>query len=109
MFIEQFVTLALCVLPTLAAPSPLVPVTKTGNAVAGRYIITFKNGIARPAGLSSVTSRISSRSKITHEWDVINGFAGTIADSDLDVLRSNPNVASIQEDGLAHTQGVTTQ
>jgi len=109
MFSKQFVTLALCVLPVFAAPSPLIPVKKTKDAIAGRYIVTFKNDVGRFAGVSSVTSKISSESKVTQEWNIINGFAGTFTDADLEVLRANPNVASIEEDGLVHTQAVVTQ
>jgi len=110
MFSKQFVALALCVLPVLAAPSPpLVTVKKANNPVAGRYIVTFKNGIDSSAGVSSITSRVSSQSKVTHEWDIVNGFAGSFTDGDLEVLRSNPNVASIEQDAIIHVQAVSTQ
>ena len=109
MFFNGLVALALCVLPVLTAPSPLVSITKTKDAVPGSYIVTFKDDVVRSTGVSSVTSRISSQSKITHQWDIINGFAGTFTDADLEVLRSNLDVESIQEDGRAHTQAVTTQ
>ncbi|KAF9649577.1 subtilisin-like protein, partial [Thelephora ganbajun] len=39
----------------------------------------------------------------------INGLAGVFTDADLELLRSNLNVASIEEDGYAYTQSVTTQ
>jgi len=109
MFSKQLVALVLCVLPVLAAPSPLVTVAKTKNPVPGRYIVTFKNNAAHADGVSSVTSGISSQSKVTHQWDIINGFAGTFTDADLEVVRSNPNVASIEEDAFTHTQAITTQ
>jgi len=109
MFAKQFVTLVLCVLPVLAAPSPLVTVTRTKNGVAGRYIVTLKDDVARSAGVSSANRKMSSQSTITHEWDIINGFAGSFTDADLEVLRADPNVKSIDQDGLAHTQAVTTQ
>ena len=109
MFSKQFVALVLCVLPVLAAPSPLVTVTKTKSPVPGRYIVTFKNDVVHADGVSSVTSGISSQSTVTQQWNIINGFAGAFTDADLEVLRSNPNVASIEEDGLAHTQAVVTQ
>jgi cerevisin len=106
---EQFVALVLCVLPALAAPSPLVAVKKTKDAIPGRYILTFKNDVDHFAGVPSITNRISSKSKVTHEWDIINGFAGTFTDADLKVLRSNPNIESIEQDGYVHTQNVITQ
>jgi len=109
MFSKQFIALVLCVLPVLAAPSPLIAVKKTKDAVVGRYIVTFKNGVVHTTGVSSVTSGISSQSTITQQWNIINGFAGAFTEADLEVLRSNPNVASIEEDGLAHAQTVVTQ
>jgi len=109
MFSKQLVALVLCVLPVLAAPSPLIAAKKTKGAIAGRYIVTFKDDVARSAGVSSVTSQISSESEVTQQWDIINGFAGTFTDVDLQALMSNPNVASIEEDGLVHTQAIATQ
>lgn len=109
MSFNQCVTLVLCVLPVLAAPSPLVSVKKTKNPIPGRYIVTFKNDVGRFVGVSSISRKINPQSKITHEWDIVNGFAGTFADADLEVLRSNPDVVSIEEDGYAHTQTVVTQ
>jgi len=109
MFPGKFVALVLYILPALAAPSPLVSVKKTRDAVPGRYIVTFKNDVNRVAGISSIAKKISPQSEVTHEWDIINGFAGTFTDDDLELLRSNPDVASIEEDGYAHTQAVTTQ
>ena len=109
MFSKQFFTVVLCALPALAAPSPLISVKKTENAIPGRYIVTFKDDVGSSASVSSVTSQISSKSKVTHEWGIINGFAGTFTDADLGLLKSNPDVASIEEDGYAHTQTVATQ
>ncbi|KAF9645695.1 serine protease [Thelephora ganbajun] len=109
MFSNQFVALVLCILPALAAPSPLVPVKKTTDAIPERYIVTFKRTVGHLDGVSSVTNNIGSQSKVTHQWGFINGLAGTFTDVDLEVLRSNPNVASIEQDGYAHTQSVVSQ
>jgi len=89
MFFKQFVALVLCVLPVLAAPSPLVTVKKTKGAVPGSYIVIFNHDIAHDTGVSSITRKISSQSKVTHEWSLINGFAGTFTDADLEILRAN--------------------
>ena len=109
MFSKRFVALVLCVLQVLAAPSPLVAVKKARKAIAGHYIVTFKNDVVPSAGISSVNSGISSQSKVTHEWDIINGFAGAFTDADLEVLRSNHNVASIEEDAFVYAQAIATQ
>ncbi|KAF9649514.1 serine protease [Thelephora ganbajun] len=86
--------------------SPLILVKKTKDPISGRYIVTFKNSVGRDLGISSVTSKIGSRSKVTHQWNIVNGFAGAFTDADLELLRSNPNVASIEEDGTDATWGL---
>jgi len=109
MFTKQFVALALCVLPVFSAPSPLVPITRNKDAIDGRYIVTFKDGVTQRAGISSITSKLSSQSKITHQWTIINGLAGAFTDADLEVLRSNPNVRSIEQNARVRTASVNTQ
>ena len=109
MFFKWLLTLVLLALPTFAAPSPLVSVKKTKNAVPGRYIVTFKDDGGSFPGVSSIADNFSPDSKVTHKWDVIGGFAGTLTDSDIEFLKSHPNVVSIEEDGYAHTQAVVTQ
>lgn len=108
MFSKQFVAVALCTLSALAVPSPLVPVKRANNGIPGRYIVTFKDGVGRFSG-AFITSIISPQSKVTHEWDILNAFAGNLTDGDLELLRSNPNVASIEQDGYVYTQAIVTQ
>lgn len=109
MFSKRFATLVIFILPTLAAPSPLISIKKTENSIPGRYIVTFKGDTDGFFGIPSITSKLSPHSKVTHEWDVINGFAGNFADADLELLKGHPNVVSIEEDGYAHTQAIATQ
>ncbi|KAF9645854.1 serine protease [Thelephora ganbajun] len=89
--------------------SPLISVKKTKDAIPGRYIVTFKDSVDHDIGVSSVTSKIDSQSNVTHKWDFINGLAGSFTDVDLELLRSNPHVASIEEDGYVYTQVPTSQ
>ena len=107
MFSENLVILALCVLPALSAPSPLIQVHKAKEPVAGRYIVTLKEGANRKAHLNAFSRDI--KGTITHEWDIINGFAATFSAPQLEDLRSNPDVVSIEEDGLIHAQATVTQ
>jgi len=109
MFSKQLIAVILCVLPALAASSSLIPVKKTKNSIPGRYIVTFKEGVDRVVGASSLTSNISSQSVVTHEWDIINAVAGNFTDDDLESLRSLRHVASIHEDGHARTQTIFIQ
>ncbi|KAF9642887.1 subtilisin-like protein [Thelephora ganbajun] len=86
-------------------PSPsIVSIKKTKDAIPGRYIVTFKDSVDHDIGVSSVTDRIDPQSSVTHKWGFINGLAGTFTDADLELLRSHPHVASIEEDGYVHTQ-----
>lgn len=109
MFSKNLVILALCVLSAFSAPSPLVKVQKAEEPIAGRYIVTLKDGASREANVNALSRKFNGASSITHEWDIINGFAGTFSAAELEDLRSNPDVASIEEDGLVHTQAVVTQ
>ena len=109
MFSKQLIAVTLCVLLALAAPSPLIPIRRSQNPVPGRYIVTFKNGVDRAIGVSSLTNQISHHSTVTHEWDIINGFAGNFINADVEFLRTHPNVASIEEDGHVQTQAIVTQ
>ncbi|KAF9648145.1 serine protease [Thelephora ganbajun] len=84
--------------------SPLVSINKAKDAIPGRYIVTFKDSVGHDVGVSSVADKIDSQSNVTHKWSFINGLAGAFTEADLELLRSNPHVASIEEDGYAHTQ-----
>ena len=101
MFSKNVAILALCTLPAFSAPSPLIKVRRAEEPVAGRYIVTLKDGVNREA-------HVRARST-THEWDIINGFAGTFSEAEVEDLRSNPDVAFIEEDGLVRTQAIVTQ
>lgn len=104
MFSNQLFALTTLLLPVLAVPSPLLTVSKVANATPGRYIITLKEGASRASHLSSVQSKIASTpSTITHEFNIINGYAGEFSPDDLNELRANPDVALIEEDGVSHT------
>ncbi|KAF9644023.1 serine proteinase [Thelephora ganbajun] len=109
MFSKNLVILALCVLPTFSAPSPLIKVHKAREPVAGRYIVTLKEGTDRQAHINSFSAKADGSSSITHQWDIINGFAGTFSPDEVEALRSRPDVLSIEEDGVVHTQDTATQ
>jgi len=108
MFHKNLVILALCVLPAFSAPSPLVKVQNAKEPIAGRYIVTLKDGADRQASMGAL-SRAGGGADITHEWDIINGFAGAFSEAEIEALRSNPDVLSIEQDGLVHTQATVTQ
>jgi len=82
----------------------LLTVSKAKNPAPGRYIITLKAEVSFSAHISSAQASIASTtSNITHELGTINGYAGEFFESDLDDLRANPEVDSIEEDGICET------
>lgn len=108
MLSKRFVAIVLCILPALAAPSLLVPITKNANPVPGRYIVTLKDGVSLSL-INSILDEISLLSKVTHKWNIVNAFAGSFTDVDLELLRAIPNIASIAQEGYFYTQATVTQ
>jgi len=82
----------------------LLTVSKAEKAIPGRYIITLKEEVSLAAHVSSTQASIASTpSNITHELGIINGYAGEFSDDDLNDLRANPEIDSIEEDGTCQT------
>jgi len=88
----------------------LLTVSKAEKAVPGRYIITLKEEVSLATHVSSTQASIASTdSNITHELDIINGYAGDFTEDDLNDLRAHPDIASIEEDAIVQTCTVVTQ
>ena len=109
MFSKNLIILALYVLTAFSAPSPLVKVQKAKEPIAGRYIVTLKEGINLRANIDALSRKLNGSSSITQELNIINGFAGSFSPTELEALSSDPGVAFIEEDGLVRTQTVITQ
>ena len=89
--------------------SPLT-VSKAENAVPGRYIITLKDDVSLASHVSSTQASIASTtSNITHEFNLLNGYAGEFTDDDLNNLRSHPEIALIEQDSVGRYCGETVQ
>jgi cerevisin len=100
-----FVTLSVFVTSALAAVAPLRTVEKYHGETNGRYIVTLKDGSTK----SDLFGQLRlSKSNITHDWDIVNGFAGHFNADTLNSLRSNPAVESVAEDGIMHAFGTQT-
>ena len=48
-------------------------------------------------------------SNITHQWESMGAFAGELSDDDLETLRADPRVESIEEDGIMKASVAATQ
>ncbi len=90
-----------------------------GNAIAGQYIVVFKNGATnlKATGLDEISSsdrvRFSSlrektlseakvaSSDVVQRFDgIVNGFAARLSDSQLEAIKKDPNVALVEQDRL---------
>ena len=88
----------------------LLTVSQSKNPVPGNYIVTLKKGVSLASHLSSIQTNIASTtSNITHEYSLINGYAGEFTDGDLNDLRANPDIAAIEQDSVFEICGAITQ
>ncbi|KAG6894583.1 hypothetical protein C0992_005510 [Termitomyces sp. T32_za158] len=87
-------------LPVFAAPSSLVPVEKVDGETSGRHIVRLRSGIDRSSFV------LATNIVPTHNWTVINGFAGKFTKDQINMLRENSDVESIAEDGVAQASQV---
>ena len=71
----------------------------------GSYIVKLKDGASR----SSLLTRINLGTKGATHWTIFNGFSAELDSSSLDILRANPDVESIVEDGIVYALGKVTQ
>ncbi|KAF9473509.1 serine protease [Pholiota conissans] len=101
-FISSLFSLALLAVAAVDAATPLRVVEKFHGDTSGRYIVKLKDGVSKSSVLAGIKS-----AKVTHDWKVINGFAGDLDDAALAALRASPDVEYVSEDGIMHT--MTTQ
>ncbi|HYW07620.1 MAG TPA: S8 family serine peptidase [Longimicrobium sp.] len=83
---------------TGARPAPEAPVFSAapGQRIDGSYIVVLKEG-ADPRSVAAVAG-VNPRFVYGR---VLNGFAGSLSQGQLNALQHNPNVERIEEDGIA--------
>ena len=101
MIYQKLVALVLFTLPALAAPSPLLRISKARSPILGKYVVTLRQGQqdSDDISLEAFSNTLSTASNITRWWEHMNAFAGDFADDDLEILRTDPRVDAIEEDG----------
>ncbi|KAJ7292968.1 serine protease [Mycena rebaudengoi] len=93
----SLLTVLALIVPALAAVTPaLKTVTRVSGAKKeGSYIVTFKDGTVRAAAFNEA---------VTYSYTpLFNGFAANLDTDALNALRADPDVESIEEDGIMHT------
>ncbi len=68
------------------------------DALAGRYIVVFKDG-AGPAAVDAALARLEGRLLFRYSA-ALHGFAAELPDRAVEALRRNPNVAYIEVDSV---------
>jgi cerevisin len=69
-FFTTAVSFALLALSALGAVIPLHAVERFNGPTTGRFIVKVKDGVSKDSLLAKVGSAV------THNWDILNGFAG---------------------------------
>ena len=95
-------------LPTAAAPetasigaaAPLLAAAP-GQGVRDRYIVVFRDGTQDAPGLAR--QLVAAHGGALHHTyrSALRGFAATLAPAAVEALRRNPNVAYVEQDGIA--------
>jgi aqualysin 1 len=94
--------------PTMAAPAEASPGSQApllsaapGQGIRDRYIVVFHDGTADAPGLAQrLVAAHGGRVHFTYQH-ALRGFAATLAPAAVDALRRNPNVAYVEQDGIA--------
>lgn len=89
-----------------AEPAPLFA-PKAQDIIPGKYIVKFKDGIARIATDNAI-SALSSKADHVYEH-AFNGFAGSLSKEELKTLRNHPDVDFIEKDAMMHINGIVEQ
>nr|ABZ81841.1 alkaline serine protease [Pochonia chlamydosporia var. catenulata] len=88
-----------------AEPAPLF--TPKSSVIAGKYIVKFKDGVARFAA-DEATSALSSKADHVYSH-LFNGFAGSLTKEELKTLRNHPDVDFIEKDAVMTANAIVEQ
>jgi hypothetical protein len=91
----SFATLALLVIPTLAAPTVLKTVETAEKKVDGSYIVTLNAGVDKDSHLAGLADQFGADASVTHNWNAtfVNGFTAKLNSKALNYLRAHPEVS----------------
>nr|ACV71845.1 subtilisin-like protease Pr1A [Metarhizium acridum] len=89
-----------------AEPAPLFT-PQAESIIADKYIVKFKDDIARIATDDTV-SALTSKADFVYEH-AFHGFAGSLTKEELKMLREHPGVDFIEKDAVMRISGITEQ
>ncbi|MFC5270313.1 S8 family serine peptidase [Adhaeribacter terreus] len=85
-----------------ASNQPNVTAGESGKAIEGQYIVTLKSGETTTESINEMISEDQiSAQDVGQKFDgAIKGFTGKLSKDQLEELKKNPNVASIEQDRI---------
>jgi subtilisin family serine protease len=111
LFALAALTLAACQDPVAPAPQTATPTPQssvaTGSndeseAIAGKYIVVFKDGVRDVPGLARSLAQASGGTVRFTYQRALRGFAADLPDRAAAALARNPNVAYVEQDQVMH-------
>jgi hypothetical protein len=89
----SFASLALFVNLVLAAPAVLKTVETAAQKKADSYIVVLEDSCDKTSIIAELGKYLSGDEAVTHNWDILNGFAATLGPNALNFLRVSPCVS----------------
>ena len=85
-----------------AAPSAPLLLAPPETAVAGHYIVVFRDDVSAASIRSAMdeVARLGSGNAVRRTYSVIPGFSARLDDAAVEALRANPRVAFIEQDRI---------
>lgn len=68
------------------------------GGATSNYIVALKRDVDMDTHLDWLRPKLSSRCEITHQYNLIHGFAGKFSEQTISLLRSSPDVEKIEKD-----------
>jgi subtilisin family serine protease len=102
------VTVTMVATPADAQDEGFVLGADRADAVAGQYIVVFKDAAMNKSTVDSMAGRLASRhsGRISHVYSAaLRGFAVSMSDAQARRLAADPNVAYVEQDGLVTIDG----
>ncbi len=84
-------------------------VAKNGDSIPGQYIVLFRDDLGN-ADAEARRIVTESKGQLLYRYNyAVKGFAARLSNSAVEALRGNPNVISIEPDGVVTVSGSGTQ
>ncbi|MDQ1651930.1 MAG: hypothetical protein QOI35_1130 [Cryptosporangiaceae bacterium] len=84
-----------------AEPTGTVRAAATGTAIAGSYLVTFKDSTQGSTATAAKATTLAGqhRAKLQHTYtSILKGFAATMSETDARALAADPSVAYVEQD-----------